>query len=629
MFASDERRVVHSYTLCCDMAPTINYMRKLADECETNERYVWLHDYFRKDTTFLASCVHPLRQGNINDGSTVIIIAHFYNDSSVFWSFPRDAHLASLESVLERPPTAQGLLVFVTSVSGVSDRKRKAQLTSSPKTRYSGSPGDAPVLTWSRTAGVAATHPIEGHASILPDPEALEKVANHLDPKCDLVLQYLDQNAHLNFKGRGRPKVSNARAKLSMRYNTAFQVMVDQANHVTVALEMERADAPWTMLMLAAEDNCLGIDFSEKASVLRQPLRPSTETPSEAFKRELGALTESDCEVIRGYPLELVSLYANPLISAFAAHIELYQRNWSASYEPYANTSVVYGYAYHRDAVRQLAKRYSIHLRYLKHTLDCLKRQDPPAKTMLDNLVGDFEHFEREIGSLKANCDQFLEQQVSKLALQDARASMREAKDLKRLSYMAFIFVPLSLTSSFFGMNVKELDAGSTPLWVFIVTSVAILLASIFLVAVTGSEKVTASFKKLSAGHIFKQRIGNEQPELGPQSTAPFISTTSAKKRTWPWRFWQRKKPQSDPYDISLNVAALPPTLYGNPAPNQVSIGPPLPATQPQFMDPSLPPGIGARNTGYANREKFSGRDDPVIRPEYADPLLYGRGTIE
>jgi hypothetical protein len=38
----------------------------------------------------------------------------------------------------------------------------------------------------------------------------------------------------------------------------------------------------------------------------------------------------------------------------------------------------------------------------------------------LKALTANFEHFSRKISALKANCDQFLEQQVSKSALQDA-----------------------------------------------------------------------------------------------------------------------------------------------------------------------------------------------------------------
>ena len=270
--------------------------------------------------------------------------------------------------------------------------------------------------------------------------------------------------------------------------------------------------------MLATEDDCLGIDFSSDASAFDQILWPHTAAGNEkgvtrtayaSFEASLRSLTRDECMQVLSNPGGLVWLYTSALTLAFSCHLELYRREWSALYEPYANTSVAYGYASHRNNVRKLTKEYSLHLRYVNSSLDSMRRlllrgasntrDDQSCTSNLEALVADFEYFARELESLKATCDNFLEQQVSKMSLQEARISMHEAKDLKRLSYLGFIFVPLSLASSFFSMNIVELG-GHAPLWVFIVTSLGVLAFSIFIMILLSSARVGAAWKSFIVG---------------------------------------------------------------------------------------------------------------------------------
>lgn len=224
----------------------------------------------------------------------------------------------------------------------------------------------------------------------------------------------------------------------------------------------------------------MGLDLHMEALLTEQPLQAFPANPTQTFRHLIGSLSTKDCAKIKIDPMFLTSLYSGPFISAFAAHIELYHRNWSQSYEPWARSSAVYGYAHHREAVRRLSRTYATHLRHLRHTIDGLQSNLPEysssvQKQLLVPLIRDFERFSEEIDLLKTDCDQFLEQQISKVALQETRSQMREARDIKRLTYFAFIFVPLSLASSFFGMNVKELDSGSTPVWRFAVVALGLL----------------------------------------------------------------------------------------------------------------------------------------------------------
>jgi Mg2+ and Co2+ transporter CorA len=50
---------------------------------------------------------------------------------------------------------------------------------------------------------------------------------------------------------------------------------------------------------------------------------------------------------------------------------------------------------------------------------------------------------------------------------------------MTRLTKLALLFIPLSLTTSFYGINFKELGSASTlSIWVWLVTSAAVLMGT-------------------------------------------------------------------------------------------------------------------------------------------------------
>lgn len=63
--------------------------------------------------------------------------------------------------------------------------------------------------------------------------------------------------------------------------------------------------------------------------------------------------------------------------------------------------------------------------------------------------------------------------------MEEARASTKAAVTVNRLSKLAFVFIPLSFTTSFFGMNVVEWGQGTTHLRTFFVTAVAVSICSL------------------------------------------------------------------------------------------------------------------------------------------------------
>lgn len=64
-----------------------------------------------------------------------------------------------------------------------------------------------------------------------------------------------------------------------------------------------------------------------------------------------------------------------------------------------------------------------------------------------------------------------LQTNFSLWSIRDSNRSIEEAKSLKRLTQLAFIFIPLSFVTSLFGMNVQELSGNGVKLWIFLVTA--------------------------------------------------------------------------------------------------------------------------------------------------------------
>ncbi|KAI4193726.1 MAG: hypothetical protein LQ350_008189 [Teloschistes chrysophthalmus] len=63
--------------------------------------------------------------------------------------------------------------------------------------------------------------------------------------------------------------------------------------------------------------------------------------------------------------------------------------------------------------------------------------------------------------------------------VEESRKAMQETEVVKRLTALAFIFIPVSTVCSAFGMNVQELSGDLPPIWLFAVVAVAVALVTI------------------------------------------------------------------------------------------------------------------------------------------------------
>ncbi|KAF2114039.1 hypothetical protein BDV96DRAFT_647527 [Lophiotrema nucula] len=86
---------------------------------------------------------------------------------------------------------------------------------------------------------------------------------------------------------------------------------------------------------------------------------------------------------------------------------------------------------------------------------------DPADQAVVEaqmmDLCGNLEHLLERASGLTASCLEGITTIVNISALNESKTARQQAQNLNRLSILAFFFLPLSFTTSAFGMNVREL----------------------------------------------------------------------------------------------------------------------------------------------------------------------------
>ncbi|KAL8705624.1 MAG: hypothetical protein Q9201_001261 [Fulgogasparrea decipioides] len=72
------------------------------------------------------------------------------------------------------------------------------------------------------------------------------------------------------------------------------------------------------------------------------------------------------------------------------------------------------------------------------------------------------------------------------IQIEESRKAMQQAEVVKRLTALAFVFIPISTVCSAFGMNVQELSGNLPPGWISILVAVTVAAFT-----VTGSMDLT------------------------------------------------------------------------------------------------------------------------------------------
>jgi hypothetical protein len=115
-----------------------------------------------------------------------------------------------------------------------------------------------------------------------------------------------------------------------------------------------------------------------------------------------------------------------------------------------------------------------------------------------------FAHLLQEANRLKETIKDRVTRRATLLSPEESRKSIEMADSLKTLTQLAFIFVPLSLASSIFGVNVRQFGSGTAPLWTFIVTVllIGIVTGTLWWSTTGGRRRYLSRFSRGSMGYL-------------------------------------------------------------------------------------------------------------------------------
>lgn len=89
------------------------------------------------------------------------------------------------------------------------------------------------------------------------------------------------------------------------------------------------------------------------------------------------------------------------------------------------------------------------------------KDMSPPgelrAGAAVQSLEQDFKHLLKRMETLHDRTAQAITTLMSSISIAEAQRAREQATRVNRITFLAFVFVPLSFTTGFFGMNVTEL----------------------------------------------------------------------------------------------------------------------------------------------------------------------------
>ncbi|KAK6435186.1 Pseudouridine-5'-phosphatase [Oleoguttula sp. CCFEE 5521] len=127
---------------------------------------------------------------------------------------------------------------------------------------------------------------------------------------------------------------------------------------------------------------------------------------------------------------------------------------------------------------------------YLRDILDRLLHADDarwpsadPSATreVLRHLEYDHDHLLKRAETLAARCMQGINTVTNAAMHKEARKGIDQAEQTKRLTILAFLLLPLSITTSLFGMNFKEFGTGRLSIWTWVVVLIPVVGMSLVL----------------------------------------------------------------------------------------------------------------------------------------------------
>lgn len=137
------------------------------------------------------------------------------------------------------------------------------------------------------------------------------------------------------------------------------------------------------------------------------------------------------------------------------------------------------------------------------------------ANEAAKTLLADFQYLLRRAQSLASECDRGVQVLMNSANITESRKAIAQAEGVAKLTRLAFVFVPLSFTASFFGMNFTQLGTGKLDLWIWFAVSGPVFVLSIVLMSTRVRSSVVSNMWCTRRSRMVYPDGGGKDLEMG------------------------------------------------------------------------------------------------------------------
>ena len=109
------------------------------------------------------------------------------------------------------------------------------------------------------------------------------------------------------------------------------------------------------------------------------------------------------------------------------------------------------------------------------------RKSDPDRSKVMDMVLRKHNRLLEKARNTEQHIRDTIQLNVGNLSLQESRKSLQQADTIGRVSILAFVFLPLSLVTSFFGMNVQQLTGAGATWQAIMITGAALCLLVLYI----------------------------------------------------------------------------------------------------------------------------------------------------
>jgi hypothetical protein len=121
----------------------------------------------------------------------------------------------------------------------------------------------------------------------------------------------------------------------------------------------------------------------------------------------------------------------------------------------------------------------------------------------IQSMISDYQYALAYAEALSVDCVQGMSIMAHHASLYESQKAIAEAKIVTRLTRLATVFVPLTLVTSVFGMNVRELgEEAQPPLWWWAVASVVVGIASWIIITYDVKAVIVGWWKQVRSKNV-------------------------------------------------------------------------------------------------------------------------------